>query len=301
MFKTKYIIGSINTLPYLDFDLSYGNLNLIGQDIVFVGSRRSDSIYVSEGMKIDCSQSGFGADYVYLTGSYSDYTKTINDQILTFSRTTAKGVERVSVASVSSGSSEDVIVFRDGSLGAMAVTLAMQNSVIAPTLDVARVSTNPVIPSIGSVDVKAIAQNNSLVATGFGAGVNLVVVGGRGIDIVYVKDGSNVDASQLGFSQDSIYLRGKWQDYNKIVGGQTLTLTRTVGSVEERVVVAATSGAGSDQLVFFDGAVLSNVARSAYINNPSIALQDISGYNPILKTPGVDVTPPHHCNWRYLE
>lgn len=50
MAKIKYIIGSSDSLPYLDFELSYGSLNLVGQNITFVGSRRADSVYVSEGL-----------------------------------------------------------------------------------------------------------------------------------------------------------------------------------------------------------------------------------------------------------
>lgn len=290
MLNTKYIINSADVSPYLNFELSYGSLNLIGQSATFVGSRRADSVYVSEGMSVDFTRSGFGADLIYLTGSWVDYTKTYTDQTLILTRSTASGPEFITVAAIAANSSDDFLVFHDGSIGATAAKVAVQTSVVMPALDTDRVSTAPVIPNLGAVVVKAIAQDNSTTTMGFGAGVHLVIVGGRGVDVVYIKDGSDVDATRLGFGQDLIYLRGSWADYTKVATEQTLSFTRTIGGVQEKVVVAGMPGSGNDQLVFFDGATKSNEARLEFSANPTVALSAIMGYNKSLITPGVDIS-----------
>lgn len=224
-----------------------------------------------------------------MTGSWADYTKTSAAQVITLTRTTAKGPE---VITVTANASDDVIVFSDGALAASAIKSALDAS-ITPTLDVSRTSGVPVIPHAGSVEVKAIAQDGSMIATGFGAGVHLVAVGSRGVDVVYIKEGSDVDATRLGFGQDQIYLRGRWADYTKeVTDNQSLTFARTVGGIEEKVVVSAASGTGNDQIIFFDGATLSHNALLACLDNAHVALNQISGYTTSLKTPGVDIDPP---------
>jgi hypothetical protein len=118
------------------------------------------------------------------------------------------------------------------------------------------------------------------------------VLGGSGIDTVYVKSGTTVDASGLGGGSDLVYMTGNWADYTKSISGSTMVFTRTVGSDTERVTVAAGTGASNDKLVFADGAALSNNIKTAFAGNPSVALSSVSGYDAATTTPGTRVIEP---------
>lgn len=102
--------------------------------------------------------------------------------------------------------------------------------------------------------------------------MQLIAVGGVGLDTVYVGDGSTVDATLLGASSDLIYLRGDWADYSKSLAGSVMTFSRSVNGHTETVKVIGGNGALNDKLVFADGAMLSNNpkhALSANLNGPS--------------------------------
>ena len=86
------------------------------------------------------------------------------------------------------------------------------------------------------------------------SGIQMILVGSVSADTVYVADGTNIDATLLGSGKDSIYMRGNWSDYTKVVSGSYITFTRSVNGSTETVKVTGGSSGLNDQLVFADGA-----------------------------------------------
>jgi len=290
--SSKYIINSTNGNTYFNFDLEYGALTLAGGEISFVGSRKADSVYVSSRMSIDFSQAGFGADRLYLTGAWSDYAIAATSEVITLIRIS----DQREVIKVSALDTTDLIVFKNGSISSSDVMTAIRAENMAPVLNAELISGAPEILATATTQMKAVATSAAMTAVSFGYGTKLMLVGGRGIDMVYVKDGSDVDATQMGFGSDVVYMRGAWADYIKTAAEDTITFSRQIslaGSlVVERIVVAAFAGAGNDQLVFADGAIESNAARLALYSHTADRLNAISTFNSALVTPGLDAKAP---------
>lgn len=284
-----YYINSATSATFLDFELQYGNLSLIGTAITLIGTRRADAVYVTPGISFDFTAAGAGVDTVYLKGNYADYSIVTTAETITFSRGTGANAEVVRMSALP-GVSADNVIFKDGSAASSVIAAAVNSSSVL-ALNTAQTSEVLNIPAPGITEVTAYAESGASTFTGF-KNVSLLIIGSRGVDKVYVKEGSIVNATALGASSDIIYMRGRWSDYTKTFTNETMTFTRTTASGDEKIIVGAMAGSGDDQLVFFDGAVSSLQARLAYVGNASVALENISGYNPNLKTPGVDVDPP---------
>mgnify|MGYP001212146929 CR=1 FL=1 len=65
----KYIITAASSQQLLDFSLNYKGVTLANQLIDFKGSDKVDQVMVHPGSTFDFTQSGDGADRIYLTGN----------------------------------------------------------------------------------------------------------------------------------------------------------------------------------------------------------------------------------------
>ncbi|BBC73854.1 hypothetical protein AEB_P2986 [Altererythrobacter sp. B11] len=292
--SSKYII--LNTegdeSNFIDFELSYGTLSLEGQEIQFLGSSFVDAIFVRPGAIYTLSTGG-GADRIYFEGSLSDYSFSRTGATLTLSRTVDGKVETVNLAGANSATSPDSLIFADGTVATNALYnhVSRGDALPVPAGESSQAPTGPAAPG---ADLSASVKVVSFDATGetialSKPGVNFQILGNAGVDVVYVADGTTIDAAGLGGGTDVIYFRGRWSDYTKSVSGTRMTLTRTVGDNVETVIVSAGGGTLNDQLVFADGAVRSQIAGAAVRIDAGVALADLSGYDSTTVTPGLNV------------
>lgn len=85
--------------------------------VFVIGSGFVDNIYVVAGSDADLTALGRASDVVYLTGSWSSYTKTYTNETVTFSRAVGDGLlERIKVGAMNSPSGNEKLVFTDGSV-----------------------------------------------------------------------------------------------------------------------------------------------------------------------------------------
>ena len=266
-----YLKASDGDTTFVDFDLSYGTITAVGQEIVYSGTSKADSIFVRPGLTYDLTATGSGVDFIYLSGNYSDYDREQNGNVWQLSRTVNGKREIVKVQSGSAQDS-DTLVFANGAISALNIT-----SSGAVNLDSSKTSTDATIgtgPYSGaairaSTNYVAGADNIGVSFSPVKAGVTINISGTAGVDTVYVGEGSKVDATGLGPSQDLIYLRGNWADYKKSLVGKILTLSRTVGGFTESVKLLATGGE-SDKLIFKDGSVDATVASQNLNGTPTL-------------------------------
>lgn len=285
--QQSYYLNSSTVATFFDFRLGYGGLTLAGTSIFFVGSRRADSIFLMSGMSLDFTAAGAGSDTVYLQGNLAEYSISTTSETITFAK--GEGATReILKMSAMPGSSADTVVFRDGSALSSAIADAFRSSK-TPILNTSQTSANPAPQVIGTTSVTAYTDIGPSIFTSF-KGADLLAIGSRGVDRMYVKEGSTANATALGGGIDLVYMRGNWSDYTKSYTGETMTFTRSTPSGNEMIITSAMIGSGDDQLIFFDGSVRSVDARLAYKNNPTIALSAISSYNRNLFTPGVDTS-----------
>jgi len=289
---TKYIVLSTagDNRNFIDFELSYGTLTLDGEQVQFIGSARIDALFVRPGITFDLASTGLGADKIYLGGAWGDYSRAYSGTQLTLTRTVGAKTETVKV-SAGASTATDALVFADGTVSAYeayAYTKGTQTSVPTPA---GETSAAPAAPAASgsalSATVKAVAFNSAGDTIALAKpGMNFTVVGSAGVDKVYVAEGSTADASGTGVGTDIIYFRGSFSEYTKAVSGTKLIFTRTINGNLEKVTVAAGSGHSNDQLVFRDGAVLSNNARTALTGNLNAAITAVTGYDATTTTPG---------------
>lgn len=291
---SKYIIlgAAGDNANFIDFELNYGTLSLDGQEIQFLGSAFVDAVFIRPGATYTLS-TGAGADRIYFEGSLSDYTVSRTGATLTLTRTVEGKVETVNLASANATTTPDALVFADGTVA----TNLLYNHVSrgdAKPVPSGETSVAPMGAAAPNADLSATVKVVSFDPAGetialSKPGVTFQILGNSGVDVVYVADGTTIDASALGGGTDVIYFRGRWSDYTKVVTGSRMTLTRTVGDHVETVTVSAAGNTLNDQLVFADGAVRSQVAGNAVKLDANVALSALSGYDPAMVTPGLNV------------
>lgn len=287
---TKYAVLSATTAlsDWLDLDLNFGSVTLDGQEIKYVGSGLADAVFIRPGVTVDFTAAGGGVDKLYFSGNFADYTVTQSGSFAVLERTFGGKLEKATVAA------GDTLVFSDGYASSLSVVNYAKGTAVAPTPNPAETSLVPTIATTQSASVKAAA----LVQTGVTfaqttIGVALTVVGGTGVDTVYVKAGTQVDAKGLGGGVDVVYLTGNYSDYVKSLSGASLVLERTINGNFEKVTLAV-----GDKVVFADGAATTlNVKNNLTaplppgwdINTTTPGLSDIQSI-AITSTPGVDNT-----------
>jgi hypothetical protein len=287
---TKYAVLSATSAlsDWLDLDLNFGSVTLDGQEIKYVGSGLADAVFIRPGVTVDFTAAGGGVDKLYFSGNFADYTVTQSGSFAVLERTVGGKLEKATVAA------GDTLVFSDGYASSLSVVNFAKGTAVAPTPNPAETSVAPTIASTQSASVKAAA----LVQTGVTfaqttIGVALTVVGGTGVDTVYVKTGTEVDAKGLGGGVDIVYLTGNYTDYAKSVSGASLVLERTINGNHEKVTLAV-----GDKVVFADGAATTlNVKNNLTAplppgwdtNTVTPGLSDIQSIT-ITSTPGPDNT-----------
>jgi Ca2+-binding RTX toxin-like protein len=97
-----------------------------GMNLAAIGSAGVDIVYVKAGSNVDASALGGGFDKVYLTGNWADYTKSIAGTNVVFERAVGADLEYVKVAAAT-GSSNDVLVFADGTVRSNDAKIALQS------------------------------------------------------------------------------------------------------------------------------------------------------------------------------
>jgi hypothetical protein len=293
-----FLTTTADNLDFVDFGLSYGSVNTVGQTIQFTGTTWVDSLFVRPGMTYDLSTTGVGADKIYLTGSLADYTGQISGSNLTLSRT-VNGLNEVVTVASGNFNTFDRLIFSNGTVKTNELYAAVKNSASPPVPSPIETSLAPT--GAGAVNpstpLNAVlnAYSTGTATTGevgetFAStrpGITFNVTGGSGIDTVYVANGEVVDATLLGFSVDLIYMRGNWADYTKSVlpGGTKLLLTRLIDGHTESVTVSSGTENQHDLLIFADGAVTTDKAKSAINTNPLGPITSVTGYDPNTVTP----------------
>ncbi|MEN7538762.1 M10 family metallopeptidase [Aurantiacibacter flavus] len=292
--SSKYIVLGVagDDDSFLDFAMPYGGLSLDGQEIQYLGSAYVDTLFVRPGATYWLS-TGSGADRIYFGGAFSDYTVSTSASTLVLTREADGKAETVMLAGASSSRAPDELVFSDGSVTAYnTFNHAAQgaNSPV-PSGDTSIAPTKAAAPDAelsALVKVALFDPAGETVAL-TQPGVAFQVLGNAGTDVVYIAEGTQVDASALGGGVDIVYFRGTWADYAKSAVTGTMTLTREIGGITEEVRVAASGGSRNDLLVFADGAVRSSDAAAAVRADPSVAISAIPTHDP---STFVDVVPP---------
>ena len=198
---------------------------------------------------------------------------------------------------------EKTLVFIDGALTALALSEALA-SATAPTLDTTQTSLNQVVKTftVSHTDdtdavndtalIKAIAfDQNGENFTGFGQNVTLNVSGNSGVDKIYIKAGSSVDATNLKGSKDEVYFTGTWDQYSKTIdssGNITFSRTLTIDEVSATESVSVSNGsvvATRDMLIFADGSLTTQDAFNALKVDLEVLSTNISVFDNSVTTP----------------
>lgn len=147
--------------------------------------------------------------------------------------------------------------------------------------------------------VKAISfDNTGENFVGFGQNTFLNVSGANGVDRVYVRSGSKIDASNLKSGRDEIYFTGDWADYTKTIQPSgNILFSRTVeidgqNTTEEVVVANGNVLATRDLLIFTDGAISTRDAFSGLKQSLDVALSALQNVDSTKTTTLEDYTPP---------
>jgi large repetitive protein len=279
---SKYFVLTPNgdNLDFLDFDLRYGSVTTVGASIQFNGSSRVDGIFVRPGLTYDLTTTAAGTDKIFFTGNLASYSMSVAGNTFNLSRTVNAQSESVTLAGGTSFSF-DTLVFANGSASSNAVYSAIKNATMLPTLSTTETSSTPqgaATPGATlSATVKAYSTNTASVgqvAETFATtkpGIAFYANGGNGIDTVYVSDGATVDATVLGASVDLVYFRGQWADYTKatLSSGTQLLFTRAIGGHLESVTVTSGNSFNHDKLIFADGALTTDEAKTAITTDPT--------------------------------
>lgn len=282
---SKYYVlaPSADNLNFMDFYLSYGHINMVGQEIQYSGTAKVDALYVSPGLTYDLAGlSGGLADRIYLTGNLADYTLSLSgssNQNLQLTGVFNGLTETVIVPGGSAFNSENLI-FANGTVNSNALYNSVKNSTDKP-VPAGETSLAPAAPSAAapgatldatikafSVNPAGVGQEGETFAT-TKPGIKFIAQGAAGIDTVYVADGANVTFTNTGASVDLIYMRGYWSDYTKelLASNTQIKFTRTLddGSVES-VIVSAGSNVSYDRVIFRDGNITTFDAKTALLD-----------------------------------
>lgn len=295
---SKYFVLTppADNLDFLDFDLRYGSITTAGESIQYNGTSKVDSIFVRPGLNYDLSNTAGGTDKIYLTGNLADYSYTVTGSVLNLSRSVNAKTESVTVAA-GTPLNFDNLVFANGTVNAFTLYNAVKNTTALPAPSPLETSLAPSGAAAPGAPLNATIKAFSVNPAGVGQvgetfastkpGINLIVNGGNGIDTVYVADGEKVDATVLGGSVDLVYFRGTWADYTKSVinSGTQLLFTRSIGGHLESVTVTAGTVLNYDKLIFADGAVSTNNAKTAITTDPTGPITNVPGVDPTTTTP----------------
>ena len=250
MATTRYfVLPSSSGSNFTDFDLSYGTVTLAGEQVAFVGSAAVDAVFVRPGVTVDFTLSGSGADKIYLGGNFAIYTASIAGSVMTLQRGSAATLESVSFIKSTSAASSDSVIFSDGTRNSLDVYNNLKTGTALPAMATTEISLAPLVPAAPRSVLNASIKSFALDSTGdrfapARPGVAMTVVGGLGIDTVYVPRGGEVDCTLPGSGQDLIYFTGNWGDWGdctKVISSIALTFSRTADRYNESVKVVGSA------------------------------------------------------------
>lgn len=167
----SYNISSVSngSLPTVYLSGNLTKICIDGQFTNIIGTRSVDSVYVKSGTKIDLTALGSAGDIVYLTGSWSSYTKTYGSETLTFTRAINGQYEVVKVSAMAGTNYNDKIVFSDGSIGSNDARLALvanPNCTLASITGYDAATKTPSTPDSSFTLISSPIQSSKLFANG---------------------------------------------------------------------------------------------------------------------------------------
>ncbi len=290
----KYYVTSPSGV-YIDWS-SYNGFSLEGQEGALSGGVGADYLSVGIGNSFDARDflGSSGNDVLYLTGSLSHYTQSVDSNgVYTLTRTAGLIAGQTEVVKFSSGPDDDVVYFADGHVN-VGFLAAQPNS--QPTL----MDVNGAFRQLTSLDLLAGGTPSTLpvpsltvpplgteptkvyIFTSVGldipqlpvSGQALTASGGFGADSYYVKAGTSANAIDLMGSSgnDKLYLTGSFSDYSQSVDGNGVyVFTRTVGLQSgQSEIVKFASGVDDDSVYFADGHVVIGMFSAQPNGGPSL-------------------------------
>ncbi len=294
----SYLIKGSNQ-DVLDLRTPGREYELVGQSVVVTGSTASNIVYSAPGVELDARGLGGGEDVIVFTHAWSDYAKDTSSVpggiVFTYVDSSAGLTERVIVGNGVATLTRDLLVFADGAALTQNVNTAVRanpNVAISTVTGYNASLTNEsiVVPTdSGSItNVRASSTGPGAVFAMSTPGQETQFTGTGGVDKVYIKAGSVVDARGLLGGEDIIYFTGNWSDYAKsttAVSG-AIQFTRSIGGRTEIVTVGnGVSTQSRDKLVFADGAVLTQNINNALRTDANVAISAITGYESATTTP----------------
>ena len=295
-FTAKYVVFDSAGSNTFDLSLNFDELNFKGQSTLFSGFTTAESIVVSPGQMLDATNLKGSPDIIYLPGNLSEYLtdSSINPSIGVMTLISTADFTYTEVRFIATNIATDQLVFADGMVSATRLKeylLANKPAEFDFEKDTSLTSNNVNIET-STANVKAIALDDTgETFTSFTPEIALQVSGGSGIDQVYVKMGTQVDATNLKGSVDEIYMQGTWSDYAKTFDGSgNLVFSRDVfiaGEIQtESISVASGSTvATNDLLIFADGSIRIRDAVTAVRNESTDAFNSLDGFDGTKTTP----------------
>jgi hypothetical protein len=296
----RYFISGTNA-DLLELGTPGSEYTLTGQQIVASGSGTVNTVHAALGVDLDARNLLAGEDVVVFNYRWDQYTKDISSVsgAIVFSYTdTGTGLtEKVTVSNGGTTLGRDKLIFADGAvltqnartalttnLTALVTAVTGYDPLIATPTYVLPTPAGNTLYGFGSTDSTLSGATFAMAE----AGQTLISSGTGQVDKVYVKAGSVVDARNLLAGEDLIYLAGNWADYTKSLTAVSgaIQFTRTINGQNE--VVTVSNGAttlGRDKLVFADGAVLTQNARTALTTSLTVAISAVTGYDAATVTP----------------
>src|SRR3989338_8149638 len=144
--------------------------------------------------------SGASADKLYLTCNYADYMGSVAGTVMTLTRNVGQQVETVKVSKLTSLTNSDKLVFSDCTVSTFDLSAYLNSpTTVSAPVPAGEPSLAPAaLPSALNATVKAYAVDSAgETFAPVDPGMNLMAIGSSGGDMVYVKAGSNDDASSL--------------------------------------------------------------------------------------------------------
>ena len=294
----SYLIKGSNQ-DVIDLRTPGREYELVGQSVIVTGSTASNIVYSAPGVELDARALGGGEDVIVFTHAWSDYVKDTGSVaggiVFTYVDSVAGLTERVIVGNGVATLTRDLLVFKDGAVLTQNVNTAIRanpNVAISTVTGYNAAITNEsiVVPadSGSTTSVRASSTGPGAVFAMSTPGQVTQLTGTSGVDKVYIKAGSVVDARGLLGGEDIIYFAGNWSDYAKsatAVSG-AIQFTRSIGGRTETVTVGnGVSTQSRDRLVFADGAVLTQNINNALRTDPGVAISAITGYDSATTTP----------------
>jgi hypothetical protein len=293
----RYFISGANA-DWLDLGTPGSEFDLIGQQFIATGSATVNTVHAALGVDLDARNLLAGEDVIVFNYRWDQYTKDISSVsgaiVFSYLDSVSGLTEKVTVLNGATTLGRDKLVFADGAVLTQNAKTALTTSLSAALTTVTGFSAAAgsttstfVGPMPAGNTYRAFASTTN--TTGQGAlfamaeaGQTLVATGSSQVDKVYVKTGAVVDARNLLAGEDVIYLTGNWGDYTKSLTAVSgaIQFTRTINGMNE--VVTVLNGAttlGRDKLVFADGAVLTQNAKTALTTSLTAAITAVPAFD----------------------